>query len=321
MAPLNSIVAAHLLLTESDPPSVYPDSWDTIRYDKVDRLYIHPFEIAVNDHTTTCVLNPDLRHRLARVMSKAREKNAKIQFIAQQQHDPAKGTPAIRDLSPNQLKQYAASVAELMTTYDLDGYDLDYEGQAMAENAPKMMAAIKQELNSLGAKRNKEFYVSMSPGWTDYLTKSFTTFDGKPATLEEVLDCVNVQTYDGGWNRGNYLSHWTDTLGFPPSKLLCGLLPEQSAFGKATVAIPEAEALCSTGYQGDRDALKVSGVLGGLHCWRLNSHNMNYENAVQVVLFDHLHGDPDEPTHRRLQTAVEAAWLDDGKQRAWPVQK
>ena len=86
---------------------------------------------------------------------------------------------------------------------------------------------------------------------------------------------ANLQTYSGGFELK--LEEFTK-LGFQYQQLLYGMTPEHTprSHSPDQVKIAYLNQDCGT-------------PLAGIHIWRLNSHNLEYENRIQAMFYDFLH--------------------------------
>ena len=254
-----------------------PSVWSKIRFGVVDVLYVSPFIVNVADgsfdfdniaareqaqgHTGTLV------KRLQWIVQNARLQNPAIKILAQRFW----GGNDLQDLKSSQYDHYASSVRALVKTYGLDGYDLDYESRAdgadgnVISQAPTILSKIRAQLDQLKDEVGKPLYVSISPATTKCLDE----------TVAQSLHYVNIQTYAGG--SGLTLTHFTD-LGFRKHQLLYGILPESTEDSKPIDVVTDA-------YKGNGG----NDRLPGIHLWRLNSHNLDFENKVQALIYDFLH--------------------------------
>jgi hypothetical protein len=201
-----------------------PPVWSKIRFGVVDVLYVSPFIVKADG--TFGLDDPAAREqeqkhtgsltkRLQWVIQTARLQNPKIKIIAQQFWD---GND-LQDLKSIQFGDYASSVQTLVKTYGLDGYDLDYETRSdgspgnVIEQAPTILAKIRNKLDALSAEVGRPLYVSISAASTDFLN----------STVAKSLHYVNMQTYSGGsWLT---VDHFT-SAGVQKQQLLYGILPE-----------------------------------------------------------------------------------------------
>jgi|GEM_PF-271212 len=96
-------------------------------------------------------------------------------------------------------RTYAAKLAQEMTiiieTYGYDGLDIDYEfptgAQNLKDNFVYFMECMRANLDNLGAKNGKEYYLSMAVPGTQW---TFSLFD-MPALAKHV-DYFNLMNYD-----------------------------------------------------------------------------------------------------------------------------
>lgn len=274
--------------------STEPEQWSNVRFDKIDILYVSPFVVrkpyGLFDLDDPALRDPperehgDLERRLHFVIDTARKGNPKIKILAQQFW----GENDFEDLRTDQFDRYARSVATIVRDWQLDGYDVDYEwrfgdpdhvGGNVIKEVPEILSRVRARLDELQVRERRPLYVTITAGSAKFLDKS----------VADVVDFVNIQSYDGGRNDNLTVARFLD-IGFRRDQLLWGILPE-NAHRSNTIEQTKME------YTGNG--------LAGIHLWRLNSHNAFYENQVQTLLYDWLHGvEPVAYDPRR----VEAEW-------------
>lgn len=288
------ISAAHFLMYEPGPTSdtgddwsVLPkDAWTQVRFENVEFLFVSPFCVQpdgafglddpkTRDHTQKGTMD----NRLRRVLELARAANPKIKILAQQWWDRLDyqtlsemkaSDPAVYDI-------YAASVKAVVKQWNLDGYDVDYEWRSNQQrgnldpDAPVIISKVRAQLNDLEKELNRKIYVTCSPASSQELVN---TDQSKEHPLKDIVDYVNLQTYDGGINinKDDFIE-----AGLQPSQLLYGVWPEDTTESRS----PTIDKVLQE-YN--------DGKLGGVHLWRVNSDNTVFENQVQALIYDALHG-------------------------------
>ena len=98
----------------------------------------------------------------------------------------------------------------------IDGVDIDYEAENVAEDIPETLAQIRSKLDALSKEEGKRpCYVTVSPANITYLAQAAAS-----------LSYVNLQTYAGGWDLRpqDFLN-----IGFQSQQLLYGICPESMA--------------------------------------------------------------------------------------------
>lgn len=290
MAP---IAAAHLYMLEPGPGQyesekasfdfIPEQTWNKIRFDVVDFLYVSPFVVNIatgafelddpavrgKNNGETCTLE----RRLQWVIQRARQKNPNIKILAQQFWDGQD----LQDLKEDKFDHYAECVQGIVRKYGLDGYEIDYEWRKHATCLPSgnvvpyastVLQKIRDKLNVLGKDMGKQMYVTISAASAMY-------FDKKMA---DAVDFVNIQSYDGG-----YLLSVSDftAVGVPKEKLLYGIWSEKVKDGFRETSRSHSVDEVKAAYR--------DGQLAGIHNWRLNSHNLDFENKVQALVYDFLH--------------------------------
>jgi len=96
-------------------------------------------------------------------------------------------------------RKFVSSCMEMMTKYDFDGIDIDWEypGYADKENCTLLMAEFRRQLDEQGQLDGKQYLLSMAgPAGYDKLINL------EIDKLAESLDYMNIMTYDfhGGWD-------------------------------------------------------------------------------------------------------------------------
>lgn len=106
-------------------------------------------------------------------------------------------------LTPEGQKTFAKSCVEIMSKYDLDGIDIDWEYPAMPgnegnvyrpedkENYTLMFAALREELNAKEKESGKKYLLTTAVGGSQKFIEN-TQMD----KVQAYLDYVNIMTYD-----------------------------------------------------------------------------------------------------------------------------
>lgn len=288
-------VGSHMFLPEPRPQDgtswdVIPSSWNDIRFDAVDVLFISPF--FVNPGNYSIVLGPEknggtLEERFKWVIRAARSANPSIKIILEQFYDSSGRT----DFSAlgsdfNKISQYANSVATFIESYyqltlpsingvdqvsaRIDGLDVDVESGNLISSLPEILTAIRSSLDGLSRKLGGAvFTLSISPAWPSCLDDS----------VAKSCSYINMQNYSGGQEtRPCEYIHATGVS--EQYQLVWGFAPE-TPWTNTTTTFEEVKAKVSE---------VVQGKFAGTWTWRLNSNNYVYENMFQVWLFNTVHG-------------------------------
>ncbi|KAK4206735.1 hypothetical protein QBC37DRAFT_457703 [Rhypophila decipiens] len=300
-------VNSHVLLVEGSEIAGIIPAWKHIRFDAVDVLFVGPFSVKVGG--TDFILGGDgsnlnLNARFEWVVRAARTQNSKIKIVVVQYMGESDNQDN-RDFKSfgtdeTKITRYAKSVASFVEGYynrtlpalsgsgtvsaRIDGYDVDVEGSNLSENLPRVLAAVRRELEPC-------FSVSITPFRAEFLDSS----------IASSCDYINVQNYDGGAETEpeDYLAA---VKGFKRERLVWGLHSERPWVNNVA---------CQT-FEGVKSKVQevIDGKAPGIWNWRLNSDNYVYENLFQVWLYNAVHG-------TRLYTLVDDSQLEYIVERYW----
>lgn len=264
------ISMAWMYMSDDQDYNTIPSFWSEIDFADVDVLNVGPAGIQA-DGTFGLYNTPqtgDLAHRFKWIIATARTQNPDIKIIVSQWWGYGNGIwgRALSALTTDaDITKYANSVGDFLSSYlnvsgGVDGYDIDYESNNVSSNTTPIVTMVHAQLERLGIDNNRTFYLTVSPATTSYLEPVVT-----------LLNFVNMQTYSGSY--GLTVSDFTD-IGLTTQQLLYGICPESNC-GTRTVS--------QVGYIYSRNKL------AGIHLWRLNSGNYQYEGEVQQEVYDFLH--------------------------------
>lgn len=115
-------VGTHFLITESktdnEPWEMIPPSWNEIRFDAIDILFISPFSVKTDDFSFILGDGPTLNVRFGWVIRAARSKNPKIKIILEQfYHDSPQTDYRAFHGDQSRIQRYADSVAGFIGTW------------------------------------------------------------------------------------------------------------------------------------------------------------------------------------------------------------
>ena len=295
------IVAAHLLISSQDPDDWEKNTFPKLRLDAVDHLIISPFVVAKDGSfilENEKVLGPRVDAVVRKVREEAKNTGRTAKIFAMQFW----GTTGIFNLQTSEArKKYIAGIPGILTRYDLDGYDIDYEWNKYDNGnlvpwAPVFLNDVRKQLDQLGSQKGRKYYLAITPATpaflhpTEAVGEQWTggTFnnEARDYPVTKSVDYVNVQTYDGGWGEANAVNVWIDSVGFQPSQVLFGIcseegqdkVPDGTRWQRPNIL----DALSA--YQSD----KTNQPLAGVHLWRLNG-NTPWSNKVQAVIFNWFH--------------------------------
>jgi hypothetical protein len=265
------IAAAWMYMADDRSYATIPQAWTTIDFKKVDMLYVGPAGVQSDgtfgfyNSTTT----GDLATRFKWIMHTARSQNPNIKIIVSQWWGNGTGVwgnPLNTLNTDAAIRKYTESVNTFLQSYLLvsggvDGYDIDYEDNNVVSNIWTITSQIRTELDALRRENGgRPFYLTVSPATITNLS-----------TAVPSLHYVNMQTYAGG---KSLTPQQFTLLGLKPQQLLYGYCPETR---------------CSTPTIDEVKAQHKDNQLAGIHLWRLNSDNYQYEIEEQAKIYSFLH--------------------------------
>lgn len=162
-------------------------------------------------------------------------------------------------------QDYANNLVAYLQHYNLDGFDVDWEGQFAYATSQHQFAilftAIRNAFNATG----RHYYLTLSPA-------SVGTLDAN--TVNTAFDFVNLQLYSGFTNAQEFIQAGVnkDLLAYGAKFEVNGSVPYQDAQG------------AYNGY--------TSGGYNVATQWRLNSNDFQYEQAQQMILHQLVFGIP-----------------------------
>jgi hypothetical protein len=278
-----------------------PESWKQIRFDAVDILFISPIFINKSTYAVMIATGDDggsFQGRFDWIIRAARTKNPNVKIILEAFYGDCPGGSDFRLLADPKndqvgvdmnIKNYSKSVAAMIESYynktfesindpnnrvsgRINGYDIDVESGTMRPFLPKIVSAVRDDLNLLSQRQfggGAHFTVSLSPAWGDYLDSS----------MAQSCDYINMQNYSGG--KGTTPDVYMRAIrGLRLEQLVWGFTPE-----KPSANTTESWASVKTAAQE-----VANGKWPGTYTWRLNSDNTAYENIFQVWLYNIVHG-------------------------------
>ncbi|KAK1958583.1 hypothetical protein LY78DRAFT_663392 [Colletotrichum sublineola] len=285
-------VGSHFFLPEpkadNEAWETIPPSWNGIRFDAIDVLFVSPFFLKADDDSSFVLGDgSNLNARFEWVVRAARSKNPNIKIILEQfYHDEPETDYRAFHGDQGKIQRYAESVAAFIGEWHnktlpaltgdgqvsarIDGFDVDVESSTKEADLPKVLAAVRATLGALASRLNgPPFSVSITPAWTDFLDES----------IPSSCDYVNMQNYSGGVYTfaENYLN------------AVHGLRKEQLVWGFASEQ-PWRNSLTSFSQAREKVLEVVNGQTVGVYTWRINSDNYVYENIFQVWMYNLVHG-------------------------------
>jgi hypothetical protein len=266
------ISTAWMYMADDQAYNQIPPYWSKIDFSDVDVLIVGPAGVQADG--TFGLYNSaktgNLANRFKWTLQTARAQNPRIKIIVSQWWGNGTGIwgDALSALkSGADIQKYTSSVYDFLAAYrntagGVDGYDIDYESNNVSSNTAGITQQIRAQLSRLSkASGGRPFYLTVSPASTSYL-KSAVGF----------LDFVNMQTYAGG---SGLTPQSFLTLGLKSTQLLYGICPETSCGTPSLAQVKQAY---------------TANKLAGIHLWRLNSGNYQYEGQVQRQVYNFLHG-------------------------------
>ncbi len=106
-------------------------------------------------------------------------------------------------------REFAESCVDIVTKYNIDGIDLDWEYPVSGglptnitrasdkQNFTLLLEAIRQKLDERGTVDNKHYLLSIAGGASNYYLNNI-----EPEKIQQYIDYVNIMTYDirGSWD-------------------------------------------------------------------------------------------------------------------------
>ena len=301
-------VGSHILISEKPPPQGeswdhIPADWKQIRFDAVDVLFISPFYIKPADFSMVTIAGggKSLMERFKWVVRAARSMNPNIKIVVMQFYQDGHDFGLLGS-DNDKIDKYADSAAGFIGDwYDkslpsldgntqvsarINGWDVDVEGGTLIPSLPKIVSAVRANLDKLADKLNAEtkFSVSITP---------YTGTD-LDASMAQSCDSVNMQNYSGGQGTP-YTAFTTAIPGLKETQLAWGITSEE----------PQRNTAKSFDAVKARAQDVINGKFGGIYTWRLNSDNFLYESVFQVWLYNFVHGaslpgaEPEEVVRRK----------------------
>jgi hypothetical protein len=260
-----------MYMADDQAYSQIPPYWSQVDFSDVDVLIVGPVGVQADGTfgLYSSVRTGDLANRFKWVLQRARAQNPRIKIIVSQWWGDGTGKwgSALSALkSSADIQKYTSSVYNFLVAYlntagGIDGYDIDYESNNVSPNTAAITQQIRAQLWRLSKASGRPFYLTVSPASTGYLKEAVGS-----------LDFVNMQTYAGGMGLTpqDFLA-----LGLKSTQLLYGICPETS---------------CGTPSLNQVKQAYIANKLAGIHLWRLNSGNYQYEGQVQKQVYNFLHG-------------------------------
>jgi len=186
------------------------------------------------------------RDRIRRLVESARAVNPRMRFVI----SLGWGSGDFSNGATTPVA-FAASAGRIVEENDLDGFDVDYEGDAIDEESFRVVSrALREELDARGAAMGKPLLLTITPAETYGLDLE---------AVDAYYDLVQLQSYDA----------WDDNA-FPPSEIVGrGVASEKILFGRD---IERGDTLAAPRYGiSDVVAYVRDNGLRGLMGWRVNA--------------------------------------------------
>jgi hypothetical protein len=266
------ISAAWMYMADDQAYNQIPTNWSNIDFSDVDVLNVGPAGVQADGTfgLYSSAQTGDLANRFKWIIQKARAQNPNIKIIVSQWWGNGAGIwgSALSALkSGADIQKYTSSVYDFLAAYlntagGVDGYDIDYESNNVTSNTAAITQQIRAQLSLLSkANGGRPFYLTVSPASTAHLKGAVGS-----------LDFVNMQTYAGG---SGLTPQAFLILGLKSTQLLYGICPETNCGTPSLTQVEQAY---------------TANKLAGIHLWRLNSDNYQYEGQVQRQVYNFLHG-------------------------------
>jgi hypothetical protein len=196
----------------------------------------------------------------------ARQANPNIKILATLGYADNEFTQ-IFSSNPNEWQQnaadYAANLVQYLEYYNLDGFDIDWEGGFSGATTQQQFQILFTAIRNAFNAQSKYYYLTLSPA-------DVGTLDGP--TVNNTCDWVNLQLYSG--------------FTYPSEFIQAGISKSLLAYGA------KFEVNGSVPYQSAQNAYQgyTSGGYNVITQWRLNSNDFQYEQAQQMILFELVYG-------------------------------
>ncbi len=265
------VIAAYWYLYPDPNDDTYPlvmTAKENIPWTRINRLYIGfatvkdgvLTDLPAGDSPEDTARRTEMQRRIREIVALCRQNNPDTEIFMVSNFDEKELDPQYL-LAAEDPQKFADSVVAYLKTYDLDGYDMDWESGRIDEYAPQLTAL-------LGACHATFAATGTTPRGRPYLL-THTVWPGVEsaetvADLKDSVDQLNLMTYGTG---GKYdLASYADAYheaGFPYARMIGGLESE-SGYGD-NVGPDTRESVAAK-----CDYAKTHG-LAGLFVWRIDN--------------------------------------------------
>ena len=166
---------------------------------------------------------------------------------------------------------FASNLLAYLKNYDLDGFDVDWEGSFAFSITQEQFAILFTAIRAQFSTQSRHYYLTLSPASVGNLDAD---------TVNSCFDYVNLQLYSGFTSPGEFTA-----AGVNQELLAYGAKFESIGNG---ITRPYQNA--QSAYNGYRD-----GNYKVLTQWRLNSGDYQYEQAQQMILHELIEASPTGP--------------------------
>ena len=272
-APASSgrVIAAYWYLYPDPNDDTYPvvmPAKDQIPWKKINRLYIGfatvkdgtITDLPAGSSTEDTARRTEMQRRIREIVALARQNNPDLEIFITSNFDEKELDPQYL-LAAQDPQKFADSVLSYLKTYDLDGYDMDWESRSIDDYAPQLTAllsACHTAFISAGPDPHGRSYKVTHAIWPG--VESAQTVAG----LAGVVDQVNIMSYGPGdtYDLVSYADAY-HAAGFPYEKMIGGLEGE-AGYGES-------------GGHDTQDSIAAKCVyvkannLAGLFVWRMDN--------------------------------------------------
>lgn len=231
---------------------------DDIPWQKINRLYI-AFATIRDGELTNIAVNgstQEAEDRINNIVQLYRAGNAAGEiFITSNYGDKDVDEEYLQAAANPQ--HFADSVRAYLEQHDLDGYDMDWESHDINDYADALLNACSDTFRQAGPNsRGKSFQITHTI-WPGVHTTETV------ARLNDVVDSINLMTYNSGLDDlETYAVEYNDA-GFPYAKMIVGV---ESEFGMEGNVDADMRASVAA----KADFVKKNG-LAGIYTWRLDN--------------------------------------------------
>jgi GH18 family chitinase len=265
------IIAAYFYLYPDPNDDTYPlvmSAKEDIPWKEVNRIYIgfatvHDgvlTDLPAGSSADDKARRAETQARIRNIVALIRQNNPGAEIFITSNFDEETMDPQYL-LAAQDPQKFADSVVDYLKTYDLDGYDMDWESRNIDNYAPQLTSLLSACHDRFAAEGNS------SRGRPYRLTHTVWPRVESPETIAGLADSVdqlNLMTYGPGdtYDLASYASAYHDA-GFPYEKMIGGVESE-SGYGESGGHDTQASVAAKCAYVKENN-------LAGLFEWRMDN--------------------------------------------------